>query len=248
MASPERVLTSRGKLKSTHTVNECSPSIGLTSSDTEIFAQLIGEPSNPSISCAAGSPVKTLASPEKALDSPANAADSGSSTPKRSKSSSRATSSSKMSAPFALADWIECSGRSLRSGMMRNGIVYPLAPLVPLTGVIGSGLLPTPKATEHKGGHSSKGGPSLGMMATHNLWPTPVAQEGGQGVNPTARGRKSHIEALKWPTPSVCGNYNRKGASATSGDGLATVVGGALNPTWVEWLMGYPQNWTSLED
>jgi hypothetical protein len=27
-----------------------------------------------------------------------------------------------------------------------------------------------------------------------------------------------------WPTPSVCGNYNRKGASATSGDGLATVV------------------------
>ena len=27
-----------------------------------------------------------------------------------------------------------------------------------------------------------------------------------------------------WPTPSVCGNYNRKGASATSADGLATAV------------------------
>lgn len=27
-----------------------------------------------------------------------------------------------------------------------------------------------------------------------------------------------------WPTPNVCGNYNRKGASATSGDGLATAV------------------------
>ena len=27
-----------------------------------------------------------------------------------------------------------------------------------------------------------------------------------------------------WPTPTVCGNYNRKGASASSGDGLATAV------------------------
>ncbi len=29
---------------------------------------------------------------------------------------------------------------------------------------------------------------------------------------------------LMWSTPSVCGNYNRKGASDTSGDGLATQV------------------------
>jgi hypothetical protein len=49
-----------------------------------------------------------------------------------------------------------------------------------------------------------------------------------------------------WPTPSVCGNYNHKGASVTSGDGLATVVGGSLNPAWVEWLMGYPLGWTDL--
>ena len=27
-----------------------------------------------------------------------------------------------------------------------------------------------------------------------------------------------------WPTPSVCGQYNRKGASPTSGDGIATAV------------------------
>jgi hypothetical protein len=23
---------------------------------------------------------------------------------------------------------------------------------------------------------------------------------------------------------------------------------GSLNPTWVEWLMGYPSGWTDLED
>ena len=54
------------------------------------------------------------------------------------------------------------------------------------------------------------------------------------------------------PTPTVCGNYNRKGASKTSGDGLATYVknmlaiGGQLSPPWVEWLMGWPIGWTDL--
>ena len=34
-----------------------------------------------------------------------------------------------------------------------------------------------------------------------------------------------------WPTPTVCGNYNRKGASTTSGDGLATAVKQFPTPT-----------------
>jgi hypothetical protein len=32
------------------------------------------------------------------------------------------------------------------------------------------------------------------------------------------------IESGLWPTPTVCGNYNRKGVSKSSGDGLATAV------------------------
>lgn len=61
-------------------------------------------------------------------------------------------------------------------------------------------------------------------------------------------------ESPKWPTPSVTGNHNRKGASAKSGYGLATAakmmpgeVKGALNPEFVEWLMNWPKGWTSLE-
>ena len=42
--------------------------------------------------------------------------------------------------------------------------------------------------------------------------------------HPTAERPISGIGAGLWPTPTVCGNYNRKGASATSGDGLATAV------------------------
>jgi hypothetical protein len=81
-----------------------------------------------------------------------------------------------------------------------------------------------------------------------------------------------NVPVKMWPTPSVCGNYNRKGASATSGDGLATAVrnwptpayeegkelpacdddllamiSGLLNPDWVCWLMGWPIGWESLE-
>jgi hypothetical protein len=50
-----------------------------------------------------------------------------------------------------------------------------------------------------------------------------------------------------WATPTVKGNYNRKGLSKKSGDGLQTQVGGQLNPRWVEWLMGWPIGWTSLQ-
>jgi hypothetical protein len=49
------------------------------------------------------------------------------------------------------------------------------------------------------------------------------------------------------PTLTRCGNYNRKGASPNSGDGLATAVGGRLNPTWCEWYMGFPLGWTDVE-
>ena len=91
--------------------------------------------------------------------------------------------------------------------------------------------------------------------------------------------RTSETASGLWPTPTVCGNYNRKGLSAKSGDGLATAVlkcatptardwrsgkasqatmernsrplseqiGGSLNPTWVEWLMGWPLGWTDLK-
>lgn len=41
----------------------------------------------------------------------------------------------------------------------------------------------------------------------------------------------SETESGFWPTPTVCGNYNRKGASKTSGDGLATAVKNWPTPT-----------------
>jgi hypothetical protein len=114
------------------------------------------------------------------------------------------------------------------------------------------------------------------------MWPTPTTM---RGITKEAAekewDRKGSADLRMavhlWPTPTVCGNYNRKGASASSGDGLATAVtkfqtpntngmdggsnsrkatlrrgqevltGGSLNPTWVEWLMGWPLGWTDLK-
>jgi hypothetical protein len=81
-------------------------------------------------------------------------------------------------------------------------------------------------------------------------WPTPMSgksQISGQF-------RRDMAKAMQqWPTPTVNGNTNRPGASETSGYGLRsavvdwTGVSGPLNPTWVEWLMGWPLGWTDLE-
>lgn len=46
-------------------------------------------------------------------------------------------------------------------------------------------------------------------------------------VGPLTNGKESGL----WPTPTVCGNYNRKGASKNSGDGLATAVKKWPTPT-----------------
>lgn len=45
-------------------------------------------------------------------------------------------------------------------------------------------------------------------------------------------------ECSLWPTASVCGNYNRKGASATSGNGLATAVKNWPTPTVADTFTG----------
>lgn len=59
------------------------------------------------------------------------------------------------------------------------------------------------------------------------FWQTPVADDAVERTKGkwNSRGEpKLSAEVKLWPTPTVCGNYNRKGASRSSGDGLATAV------------------------
>ena len=62
-------------------------------------------------------------------------------------------------------------------------------------------------------GESSVTWPRSGMTAGGQCWELPML---GRRIKGTESGL--------WPTITVCGNYNRKGASATSGDGLITAL------------------------
>ena len=68
----------------------------------------------------------------------------------------------------------------------------------------------------------------------YRLWQTPVADDAvdRQKGKVNSRGEpKLSAQVKLWPTPTVCGNHNRKGASPDSGDGLATAVRNYPTPT-----------------
>jgi hypothetical protein len=46
------------------------------------------------------------------------------------------------------------------------------------------------------------------------------------------------------PTPVASDIHHRKTKYAQGGSALSFVIGGPLNPNWVEWLMGWPIGWT----
>jgi hypothetical protein len=56
------------------------------------------------------------------------------------------------------------------------------------------------------------------------------------------------VELGLWPTPTTQDAANNGGPSQASRHSppLNSLVGGPLNPTWVEWLMGFPLGWTDL--
>lgn len=123
---------------------------------------------------------------------------------------------------------------------------------------------------------SGSGGPNL-LYATR-MWPTPSARDhkdtpgmARTATNPDGSTRKRTDQLARavyeemFPTPTAsdakAGNVDRrkdradrmakerpKGAPSQLPAAVAQGTGGTLNPTWVEWLMGFPLGWTDLED
>jgi hypothetical protein len=87
------------------------------------------------------------------------------------------------------------------------------------------------------------------------LWPTPRATDGSKGGRTEEGARKElargknvdlGVAVKMWPTPRA---FMHKDSTTDRGkSNLGEVVGGQLNPMWVEWLMGFPLGWTDLED
>jgi len=130
-------------------------------------------------------------------------------------------------------------------------------------------MWPTPTASDQNTSSLSveqRTGPKRGgeicLADAARLWPTPRAIDGPKGSrNPTPaafrnvekRGGNLSEAVQVWPTPAAQDYrhpnalpYSERGGG-TKGEQLPNAVGGALNPTWVEWLMGLPLGWTDLE-
>lgn len=133
----------------------------------------------------------------------------------------RLTSSWRIHPSLFAEDSPEFLGSWPQSGTVRNGVCWERPMSEPHTSENVSGyLLPTPTAHDVHKPHKSdltarQGGPSLAALV---MYPTPTCQD--------AKNNGSKSQQLRKTPP------------------LNAVIGGPLNPEFVEWLMGWPIGWT----
>ena len=90
-------------------------------------------------------------------------------------------------------------------------------------------MWPTPRANDAKKRGNISPDPRNGLPGAVRMWPTPKSSD-SKGTGPVGSASQTH-DAKK---------DNLRGVV------LNDQIGGQLNPTWVEWLMGFPLGWTDL--
>jgi len=154
-------------------------------------------------------------------------------------------------------------------GLMRDGECWEQRTLEQTIRGTGYGLSPdnvsafhTPNTTGLDGGSNSR----KALRARTTMWPTPRTITGGaedasNKIRPSGhRGQTNLAGAVqKWPTPQASDNRDRGNMSNPSIQRRVAIgkqimlsqsvdpISGQLNPTWVEWLMGWPLGWTDLK-
>lgn len=89
--------------------------------------------------------------------------------------------------------------------------------------------LPPLGHTTRGGGGSVSRGPGRRLM-----WPTPRATPEGSSFNSQFLNLTIAAQSPKYAAWAV--------------GTLASAINGAMNPPFLEWLMGYPRNWTSTSE
>lgn len=218
-----------------------------------------------SMSSLEGFPAKTSAQPAEAKGSPGSEVGSGATWPESWVKFDPVSCSWKTRQFSLLEDLESFSGTWPRWGIMLAGECYPqLTPsgLVEhrawITSAIGSGSwrAPTPQARDWKSGKASDATASKNARPL-NEWvqrvPTPRASNGGPDFAKMERSKTGISLATfdRMPTPTTptgnaSGRLDEWGGSGNPWRGTEE-GGGPLNPTWVEWLMGWPIGWTDLQ-
>ncbi len=127
-------------------------------------------------------------------------------------------------------------------------------------------LWPTPHGFSPDGRSNGPSGNELGRAVNQSLaWPTPTVQmskTSGMGYEASRRELNRAIARNGYPsclataiqgtvaTPTARDWRSGKASETTHAKNswpLSEQIGGSLNPTWVEWLMGWPLGWTDLQ-
>lgn len=146
-------------------------------------------------------------------------------------------------------------------------LLFRLVPSTPRTEETGAQSWPTPTAADTYTGRMKSTQQKPGSMHSVTLadavrmWPTPKAQNArGNGERHGSGGPNLDVAVMMYPTPTtgsgLCGgtgNFQQLKKLKDSGQiteeerrNMSQGNGGQLNPTWVEWLMGFPLGWTDL--
>lgn len=212
-------------------------------------------------SFAAASPVRTSATQEQEQDSMAAAQDCSTKQLVLFAYWNPATCCWRTSQRCLLGGWMPYSGRWPRSGMTAGGIAYRLLPLVPRISGTGCSLWPTPRTQMTRpvevrnGGHRHNIETFVAEVESGNI-PRPLPMDTMPVAGNESRGsRRCEAECLRnesrrverFPTSQ---SRDWKSGSTKSDYGnsrpLSEAVSGQLNPTWVEWLQGFPLGWTEV--
>jgi hypothetical protein len=135
--------------------------------------------------------------------------------------------------------WEEFSETWPPSGLMRSGECFLRPEWAHLTLEKGFLFWPTASSRDWKdtpgmsrtGADGRKRLDQLARVVYARQWATPQSRQ---------RGTRSKDLILNGST------VIRRGSGERRGIDLTDQVGGNLNPTWVEWLMGFPLGWTAL--
>jgi DNA (cytosine-5)-methyltransferase 1 len=178
------------------------------------------------------------------------------------------THSWKMYAVISLWGLTESLQTLPKSGMTRNGRLFQQPVSARLIDATELSVWPTPRVTgsgediakiqeRFRNGLQYK----QRLEEAVALWPTPTAHPDNSNLNGKFKNPTLGDAVRMWPTPTHgkmaggTGAFNKVQALYSDGKisdeerkSMQAGNGGKLNPTWVEWLMGFPLGWTDLED
>lgn len=121
-------------------------------------------------------------------------------------------------------------------------------PNVPVNGLLGRMVWPTPTSLAPTKNGNNEAGNSAGLVAIRKhavaaTWGTPSAQEpGGSAEMALARKHKAIANGAKMGAAVTHLSHQ---IPSSNGSSEQTEKRGALNPEFVSWLMGYPPEWLS---